>query len=243
MNSDLRNQIIADHMGKMVHVVVDRPIGYRHGDITYPINYGYLSGVAALDREEQDVYILGVSKPIEEFDGRVIAAIRREDDLEDKLVVAPDGVMYHQAEIMEAVFFQERFFKSSVDSLFHKSCGVIPFRFRGNEKEYLILLQRNNCWSFPKGHMEPGETEEQTALRELREEAGLCARLFPDRKTVLEYDISCGMKKQVVLFMGEVEGCVILQQTEIVRHAWVSAKELKVYIHPETYKACEELLR
>ena len=30
----------ADYLGKTVRVVVDRPVGYQHGDITYPINYG-----------------------------------------------------------------------------------------------------------------------------------------------------------------------------------------------------------
>ena len=40
-----RKQIIADHLGKAVHAVVDRPIGYRHGDIVYPVNYGYIPGL------------------------------------------------------------------------------------------------------------------------------------------------------------------------------------------------------
>lgn len=42
-----RKQFILDAMGKAVHVVVDRPIGYHHGDIVYPINYGYLPGIMA----------------------------------------------------------------------------------------------------------------------------------------------------------------------------------------------------
>ena len=83
---DLRNQIITDHLGKIVHVVVDRPVGYRHGDILYPINYGYIPGVLAGDGEEQDVYILGISEPITEFDGQVVGAVRRKNDRENKLV-------------------------------------------------------------------------------------------------------------------------------------------------------------
>ena len=163
---DTREKIIQEHMGKMVHVVVDRPIGYLHGDILYPVNYGYIPGLIAGDGEEQDAYILGIEAPLAEFDGRVIAAVRRQDDCEDKLVVAPDGVYFHQSQIQEAVHFQEQYFISTVDAFLQKSCGVIPFRHRSGEKEYLVLLQTNNCWSFPKGHMEPGETEEETALRE-----------------------------------------------------------------------------
>lgn len=242
-NLDFRNRIISDHMGKPVHVVVDRPIGYRHGDITYPINYGYIPGLMAGDGAEQDAYILGIDVPISEFDGWVIAAIRRKNDCEDKLVVAPMGMVYHQAQIAEAVHFQEQYFISTIDSLLRKSCGVIPFRWCGSEKVYLILLQTNHCWSFPKGHMEAGESEEQTALRELFEETGLRARLIPAQRTVSEYDLPTFARKQVVFFLGEVAGDVILQEAEVLAHKWVKASELRNYLHPDTYKACAELLR
>ena len=152
-------------MGKAVHVVVDRPIGYRHGDVVYPINYGYIPGTVAGDGEAQDVYILGLDAPIEEFDGIVIGVVRRMNDVEDKLIVAPVGTEYHQGEIAQAVHFQERYFATTIDSVFRKSCGVIPFRCVDDRREYLILLQNNHCWSFPKGHMEAGESEQQTALR------------------------------------------------------------------------------
>jgi 8-oxo-dGTP pyrophosphatase MutT (NUDIX family) len=240
---DFRNRIISDYMGKLVHIVVDRPIGYRHGDIIYPINYGYIPGLIAGDGEEQDAYILGIDEPITEFEGRVIAAIRRKNDCEDKLVVAPMGKVYHQAQIAEAVHFQEQYFISTIDSLLRKSCGVIPFRWCGSEKAYLILLQTNHCWSFPKGHMEAGETEEQTALRELFEETGLRAKLIPAQRAVSEYDLPPFARKQVVFFLGEIEGNVIPQETEVLAHKWVKACELKDYLHPDTYTACAELLR
>ena len=108
MNSaDFRNQIILDHMGKLVHVIVDRPVGYQHGNITYPVNYGYIPGIIAGDDEEQDAYILGVSEPLTEFDGQVVGAVRRKNDCEDKLIVAPVGQVYHQGQNAEAVHFQE----------------------------------------------------------------------------------------------------------------------------------------
>ena len=243
MDTERRNRIIAEHMGKLVHVVVDRPIGYRQGDILYPINYGYIEGVIAGDGEEQDAYILGVTEPLTQFDGQVIAAIRRKNDNEDKLVVAPVGTVYHQGQIAEAVHFQEQYFVSTIDSLFRKSCGVIPFRENGEDREYLILLQTNNCWSFPKGHMEAGEREEETALRELREETGLQAGLVAGKRAVSEYDIPPYTRKQVVLFLGEVAGNVMLQETEVRKYKWVRAEELSAYLHPDTYQACRELLR
>lgn len=55
------------YIGKAVTVTVDRPIGThhpKHPEIVYPINYGYVEGLLGGDGEEQDVYILGVDKPI-----------------------------------------------------------------------------------------------------------------------------------------------------------------------------------
>jgi len=97
-----------DALKYFVKVIVDRPLGSTHpkyDDIIYPINYGYIEGIIAGDGEEQDAYILGVDKPVKEFVGKVIAIIHRKDDVEDKWVVAPEGVMYTKDEIAEQVRF------------------------------------------------------------------------------------------------------------------------------------------
>lgn len=109
-----RIQALKAWIGKPVHVVIDRPVGYQHGKITYPINYGYIPEVMGGDGEEQDAYILGVSEPVAEFDGIVIGAVHRKNDCEDKLIVAPAGVQYRQEQIAEAVHFQEQYFDTCI---------------------------------------------------------------------------------------------------------------------------------
>jgi 8-oxo-dGTP pyrophosphatase MutT (NUDIX family) len=240
---EARKKILQDYMGKPVHVIVDRPIGYVHGEITYPINYGYLPGVLAGDGEEQDAYILGVDEPVSEFDGQVVGAIRRKNDCEDKLVVAPMGTVFHQGQIAQAVQFQEQYFVSTIDSLFRKSCGVIPFRQNGDKREFLILLQTNSCWSFPKGHMEAGETEEETALRELFEETGLTAKLDTSRCASIAYPISDFARKEVVFYLGEVAGEPKVQESEIEIYKWVTFRELENYLFPNAFEACRKLLK
>lgn len=103
-------------IGKTVEVTVDRPLGSRHPEegFLYPVNYGFLSNVPAPDGEDLDAYILGVFKPVESFTGRCIAVIRRSDDDDDKLVVAPAGKNYSDEQILALTEFQERFFQSSV---------------------------------------------------------------------------------------------------------------------------------
>ena len=104
-------------IGSIVKVTVDRPLGSYHPkytDMYYPVNYGYIEGVYALDYEEQDAYILGINEPVECFVGKVIAIIHRLDDVEDKWVVAPVGISFTKEEIMQQVSFQEQYFKSEV---------------------------------------------------------------------------------------------------------------------------------
>ena len=79
-----------------------------------PVNYGYIPGIMAGDGEEQDAYVLGVNEPLQEFTGVVIAIIHRIDDVEDKWVVAPEGVTFSKEEIWEQVKFQEQYFKAEI---------------------------------------------------------------------------------------------------------------------------------
>lgn len=104
-------------LGKSVTVIVDRPLGTKHPnhkDIIYPINYGYIENLFAGDGEEQDAYILGIDKKVDIFRGTVIAIIHRLDDVEDKLVVAPNNKRFTSKEIMEEVHFQEKYFETEI---------------------------------------------------------------------------------------------------------------------------------
>lgn len=107
-------------LGARATVTVDRPLGSRHPsypDLVYPVNYGYVKGVTAPDGEEQDAYILGVSEPIEEFEGVIIAVIERKNDVEDKWVVAPKGISFSKDEILKAVHFQEGYFETILHTI------------------------------------------------------------------------------------------------------------------------------
>nr|WP_294823650.1 inorganic diphosphatase [uncultured Eubacterium sp.] len=87
----------------------------EHKDLFYPINYGYIEGLFAGDGEEQDAYILGSDEPVAEFSGKVIAVVHRTDDVEDKWIVAPDGVTFTVDEIEKSVDFQEKYFSHIIE--------------------------------------------------------------------------------------------------------------------------------
>ena len=243
ISSAERAQIIRDLLGKQFHVEVDRPIGHVHKGMVYPVNYGFIPGLMAGDGEEQDAYILGVTQPVEAFDGIVIGAVCRRDDVEDKLVVAPVGMEFHQGQIAQAVHFQEQYFDTYIQCLLRKSCGVLPWRENQGQKEYLIVFESfSKCWSLPKGHMEAGETEEETALRELQEETGLTATLDLQRRATIEYPLSPIGRKLVVFFPGKAEGALQLRDGETENFKWVTAEELGDYLFPDTAAACQTIL-
>ncbi len=107
-------------LGKKIKIKIDRPMGSKHPKhgFIYPVNYGYVPGVMGGDGEELDAYLLGVFEPVEEYEGRLIAVIYREDDVEEKLVVAPRT--YTADQITALVEFQERWFRSWVAFCYNK---------------------------------------------------------------------------------------------------------------------------
>jgi len=95
---------------------MDRPMGSKHPEhgYVYPINYGYIPNTKAGDGEEQDAYVLGVFEPVDRIVAVCIAVIRRANDVEEKLVVTPDGKQYTDDQIVALTEFQERYFDSTV---------------------------------------------------------------------------------------------------------------------------------
>lgn len=109
-----------------------------------------------------------------------------------------------------------------------KSCGVIVYY-----KEKFLLIQHRNGghWAFPKGHVEAGETEEETALREVLEETGLRVQLKGNFRESTSYSPKRGIKKEVVYFLGEATTFeVVVQKEEVTDYLWVETEETNCYL-------------
>ena len=108
-----------------------------------------------------------------------------------------------------------------------KSCGALVVRKRGEEYDLVLLRHKfGGHWSFPKGHVEAGENERQTALREVREETGLTIRLMDGFRESVEYFPKPGVKKQVVYFLGEAQGeHLVPQEEEISELRWTPLEQ------------------
>ena len=115
------------------------------------------------------------------------------------------------------------------------SCGAVVFTRIGGEPHYVLVRAKDQpmgCHGIPKGHMEAGETEEQTALREIYEEVGLRVRLLPGFRAVTEYQLPAppDTRKRVVFFLAEYAGQeTTVQESELAAITiapWPQALEL-----------------
>lgn len=155
-----RKKQVRSFLGKTISIKIDRPIGYVHQkddySLTYPINYGYIPEEIGGDGEELDVYLLGVDVPVEEYTGKIIGIVHRENDNEDKLVAVPEGMTFTRKQIKEAVAFQEQYYdgyieiEGSIVQLVCNDCIVenIPKEFVEDLQYRTIIPLRENILNF-----------------------------------------------------------------------------------------------
>ena len=87
-------------------------------------------------------------------------------------------------------------------------------------------------WNFPGGHVEKGETEEETALREIMEETGLTVHLDNRYRQVVSYSPRKDVMKDVVYFvahaLSDCDG--VAQEGEISQIKWVDIHSAVEYV-------------
>lgn len=243
------------YLGKTVTITVDRPLGSphpHHPDIIYPVNYGYLAGVPGGDGEDQDVYLLGLQEPVESYTAKVIAVIRRNNDSEDKLVAAPEDMVFTEWEIRQAVHFQEQYFNSRLRLDIsqrpmvrfyrndpHAPRTTMPAHLGANAIITCggrILLEKrrdSSTWGLVGGGVKKTESTAQAIAREIYEELGL--RVMPGRLKKLAvygepgriaaYRDGSIWRMVVVLFALELEEAPIMRISAESRELCFFTKE------------------
>lgn len=104
-----------------------------------------------------------------------------------------------------------------------KSCGA--FVFDGNR--VLIIKQRTGDYGFPKGHVEEGETEEQTAIREVKEETGVDIEILSNKRYYTSYIKNETINKEVVYYLVKLinKDNESRQEEEISEIIWVDIEK------------------
>ena len=106
---------------------------------------------------------------------------------------------------------------------YEKSCGAVVYRkYHGNTEILLIKHVNSGHWSFPKGHVEAGETEVETAKREIMEETSIEALIDSTFRETVSYSPKKDVQKEVVYFIAKAKNTnFILQKSEVSEAKWV----------------------
>ena len=119
-----------------------------------------------------------------------------------------------------------------------KSRGAIVFTIRNGRILYVIVQEMEGAYSFPKGHAEGDETEEETAHREVFEEIALNPPFIRGFRERDEYDLAekPGTRKEVVYFLAEIgEEEPVPRTGEIRRILLLPCEEaLRLFEHERT---------
>lgn len=105
---------------------------------------------------------------------------------------------------------------------YEKSCGAIVV----DDGKVLLVKHNAGHWDFPKGHVEEGETEIETAIREVKEETNIDIKIEKENKYISEYSPKENVMKTVIYFIGEKVGGEDKPQIEEVSDVeWVDVNK------------------
>ena len=118
-----------------------------------------------------------------------------------------------------------------------KSCGCVVL----NEKNQVLLIHHNaGHWDFPKGHVEEGETEVQTAIREVKEETNIDVEVNEKYRYTVEYSPKEDVIKEVVYFLAKnISNNELPQLEEVSEVNWFKYEDA---IKKITYDNAREIL-
>ena len=119
-----------------------------------------------------------------------------------------------------------------------KSCGCIILN---NKNQILLILQNAGHWGLPKGHVEEGETEEQTAIREVKEETNVDVIVDTNLRYRMVYNPKEDVEKEVIYFIAKITSNDCKPQLEEVQEMkWL---DIDNAINTITYENSKDLLK
>ena len=112
-----------------------------------------------------------------------------------------------------------------------KSCGTVLYTVKDNVIHYLLIKATDTYCGFPKGHVEAGETEHETALRETWEETSIRAHIIDGFRDEEEYLLKNNIKKRVIYFVASYFGQIPMHNPGF------EERELLLLPYKDAYKA------
>ena len=154
----------------------------------------------------KEVILIGENLPLNKFNAQIIALARdKEGKKDDILIAARENSVFYEPNIVRMT---EKFIPAGSAEFvcyYEKSCGAVMFTHALGERKYILITNISGHIGFPKGHIEYGETEKQTALREIYEETGVHTAIIDGFREFYNYRINNFIKKKAIYFLAEFD--------------------------------------
>lgn len=147
------------------------------------------------------------------------------------------SMAYRLAEALRSEGYPIRVIHRDLKKRLEHSAGAVVFTREEGEPRFVIVRHPDGHHGFPKGHMEPGETERETALREIREETGLAPVLFGTFRAADVYPLpqKPDVWKQVIYCLAESGKRPLSVPTEELSGAeWMTFREAMAVLEHES---------
>lgn len=193
------------------------------GSLSEKLHSGYVNADKLRNKK---AYVVS-RKPVGEYISGVVVAVATFENDDERLIVAPENEVFYEPDLREILTKLKNAQLVSLKCLYEKSCGAIIF-YTGKNNTRILLVKNNNgrYWSFPKGHIEIGETEKETAIREIKEETGLDVEIKEGFREVSDYCPFGKIRKHVVFFLAQAyTDNVVMQEEEIAEYIWVDLQQ------------------
>lgn len=158
-------------------------------------------------RDEKDsktiprtAFAVGTDGPVAQFTGEAIALVKTKSKTE-YVILAPKNALFYEPDLR---FLVTPYIPEQDDLTFicfnEKSCGAVLFTEEADNRKYILIKNMSGHVGFPKGHVEFGEDEHATALREIYEETGVHARLIRGFRESYHYLINGYIRKEAIYY-------------------------------------------
>ena len=205
----MEKDLFSDVLGKNIHIK----------DLDKNTDGKAYKAINADDKCE--VYVL--SEQTDEL--LVIAVIYDPKNDTLKYVAAPEGMMMIEPYIRKKTDDRDDL---EYYCLYEKTCGSIIYKMRNHERFYLLVENKSGHIGFPKGHMEYGESEEDTAIREVYEETGVNIKVDIKTRRSYTYKNASGIEKTCVYFCSRFESDEIFLEQDEIQRCWLVPYETAI---------------
>lgn len=182
---------------------------------TLPRRGGVYINIGTVKENEADIstqnkaaIVVGTDGAVSEFTGEVIAIVKTKAKKEYWIISYKNSVYYEpDLRFLTEQYVEKAYEKEEPTYICYneKSCGAVLFTLIDGKRYYILIKNMSGHVGFPKGHVEFGEDENATALREVYEETGVNTKLISGFRESYSYLINGFVRKEAVYYVAPFE--------------------------------------